>query len=74
LNSDLFLTLSGQKIYFYQQKDAYIYQIKSLSTDVEKYRQKKRNFKKQLFEEREIKEYLIGRYEKNIQFFRDKVN
>ena len=67
------MIISGHRNYFYDQKNFYLSEISRISQLMEKAKYKKRSYKK-LNEELKIQtERVVGRMEKDIQYFRDKV-
>ena len=73
VNGDRYMIISGHRNYFYDQKNFYLSEISRISQLMEKAKYKKRSYKK-LNEELKIQtERVVGRMEKDIQYFRDKV-
>lgn len=73
INADRFLLVSGQRSYFYQQKDNYIFQIEKTRELFEKCRVKKKHFKKINKEIKALMSSEAVRFEKEISFLREKV-
>ena len=64
---------SGQRNYFYEQKENYLNQIDKLTSLYDKNRFKKKFYKKRCKEIQENADVNIERLEKDIRYFREKV-
>ncbi len=73
LNADRFLLVSGQRNYFYQQKEYYLEEINRIGNILDKVKYKKKHYKKKWTEDCAEKDLEISRLEKDIIFFREKV-
>ena len=73
INTDRFLILSGQRNYFYQQKNYYLNEINRIGNVLDKANHKKKKYKKILLEERDNTDRQIKRMEMDILYFREKV-
>lgn len=73
MNTDRFLIVSGQRNYFYQQKDYYIGEIDRITDLFEKSRYKEIDSARKYKEIKENMDHEVERYEKEIKFLREKV-
>ncbi len=73
INADRFMIISGHRNYFYDQKNFYLSEISRISDLMEKAKYKKKEYKKLKVEIEIQMEKELGRLEKDIQYFRDKV-
>lgn len=73
VNTDRYLLLSGQRNYFYHQKEFYLNEIKRITEIYDRCHFKKKNYKKRLVEIKENMDLEISRLEKEVQYLRDKV-
>jgi hypothetical protein len=67
------MIVSGHRNYFYDQKFFYLSEITRISDLMEKAKYKKKEYKKQKIEIQQRMEKELARVEKDIQYFRDKV-
>lgn len=74
MNTDRYLILSGHRNYFYNQKIFYITELERIGNLLDKIKRKKKNYKKKYLEIKENNDSTIARLQKDIQYFRDKVN
>jgi len=74
INSDLYSIISGHRNYFYEQKAYYISEINRITLLYDKVNFKKTKYKKELREITQNLEMEKERLEKDIQYFREKVN
>lgn len=73
VNADRYLIVSGHRNYFYDQKNYYLSEIARISELYENCKFKKKSYKRSLKDMQAQMEREIGRLEKDIQYFRDKV-
>ena len=73
VNADKFLLLSGQRNYFYHQKEFYTKEIERITDLFEKIRYKKIAYKKRFIEIKDNMDREVERLEKDIEYFREKV-
>ena len=73
INADRYLIVSGHRNYFYDQKNYYLAEIARISELYENSKFKKKYYKRSSIDMKAQMEREIGRLEKDIQYFRDKV-
>jgi hypothetical protein len=73
VNADRFLLASGQRNYFYEQKQFYLTEIDRLQHIYQKAYFKKREYKKQVQEKNLVLQKQAENFNKEIMFLRKKV-
>jgi hypothetical protein len=73
VNADRFLIVSGQRNYFYEQKDYYLEEIPRLRGLYEKNKLKKNEYKRNCKDIQSNMDNLVERLENDIMFLREKV-
>lgn len=74
VNTDRFLLVSGQRNYFYEQKDYYLDEIQRLKELFEKNKHKKHEYKMKCKEIQTNMDSLELRLENDIKYFRERVS